>query len=79
MDYIGYRWAGPVLASFCFFQQPDHVHWLSDIVVGGLFGYWLASSILDTPEIEQEKRQNRTSIILSPYNSGVILNLLYSF
>lgn len=78
MDYLGARWAGPLLGAFFFFQQPSHVHWLSDIVGAGLFGYWLASSILDTPD-KYEQDQPNTSIMLSPYRGGIALQLDYKF
>ncbi|HPR18190.1 MAG TPA: hypothetical protein PLD62_08080 [Candidatus Cloacimonadota bacterium] len=50
-------------------------------MAGQIFGYWLASSILDTPKIsaKKEKQENKTSIMLSPYNGGLALNLTYSF
>ena len=79
MDYLGYRWAGPLLACFFFFQQPAHDHWLSDIVAGQIFGYWLASSILDTPEEKENNSKSKTSLLISPYHGGVAVNLTYEF
>lgn len=79
MDYLGVRWAGPILGSFFFFQQPSHYHWFSDIVAGQLFGYWLAASILDTPNYKTPQKVNRTTLFLSPFNDGLAVNLSYSF
>ena len=80
MDYLGHRWAGPLLASVFYFQDPGHWHWFSDMVAGGIFGYWLASSILDSPnQKETASSSSQTSIFISPYNGGLSVNLTYQF
>jgi len=86
MDFLGHRWAGPILGAFCFFQQPAHDHWLSDIVAGGIFGYWLGSSIVDNNDYVKNKRakgetekQSNTQLFIAPINGGIALNLSYSF
>jgi membrane-associated phospholipid phosphatase len=86
MDFLGHRWAGPILGAFCFFQQPGHVHWLSDIVAGGIFGYWLGSSIVDNNEYVTAKKakkkveiESNTQLFIAPIRGGIALNLSYSF
>ena len=81
MDYLGHRWAGPFLGAFFFFQQPGHVHWLSDIVAGGIFGYWLGSSIVDKDKntTKNDNSQSNTQILFAPYKGGIAVNLSYSF
>ena len=86
MDYLGHRWAGPILGAFCFFQQPGHVHWLSDIVAGGILGYWLGSSIVDNNDYvknkkanEETEKQSNTQLFIAPIQGGIALNLSYSF
>ncbi|MDO9577854.1 MAG: phosphatase PAP2 family protein [Candidatus Cloacimonadales bacterium] len=81
MDHLGYRWAGPILGSFFFFQEPAHDHWISDIIAGQIFGYWLASSILDKDKISKksDQFQANTQILFAPHNGGIAVNLSYSF
>ncbi len=79
MDYLGARWAGPLLGAFFFFQQPGHVHWLSDIVGAHILGYWLASSILDTPLKSETPASMSTKLLISPQRGGIALNLNINF
>jgi len=77
MDYFGYRWAGPIVASI-FYCHVDHLHWFSDMVAGGIFGYWLGAGIIDKSK-ENNKNYSKVSVMIYPINKGVGINISKRF
>lgn len=73
MGHLGYKWSGPIISSFFYFQISKHNHWLSDMVAGGILGYWLGSSILENSNNKIREDKKSINFCVTPiYNGGAI-------
>ena len=75
MDYFGHRWAGPLVASLFYFQLHT-AQWFSDMVAGGILGYWLGSGVI---ERSKEHKNKNTSITIYPMIDGLCFNVAKVF
>jgi len=79
MDYLGYRWSGPIMASLFYFQDRNHYHWFSDMVAGGILGYWLASGVLENSVIHNRKKSTNISLMIFPMNGNFSVHVAKSW
>ena len=78
MDYFGHRWAGPLVASLFYFQLQN-AHWLSDMVAGGILGYWLGIGIIEKTNNNlknNNKKISNVSIRIYPLKDGISISLM---
>ncbi len=79
MDFVGLRQAGPLAASLFYFQDPHHWHWASDMIAGGILGYWLASGILENSKNRKLNVNQNLSVSVIPIKGGLGLYVSKEF
>lgn len=78
MNYLGHRWAGPIMASIFYFQNRN-CHWLSDMVAGGILGYWIGTGIIEKSKENHKHKASKTSFMIYPFNNGICFNVSKAF
>ena len=56
-------------------SQEANGHWFSDMVAGGILGYWLGAGILEKTRIEK-KMASGLSVTVAPLYKGICLNVV---